>query len=72
MKNYADLILFGKVVSTALLVVGYILLGYYLGRRLVDNGYPSWTHPALMLVGAIVGTHQMYFVIRELIHKINK
>lgn len=72
MKNYADLVLFGKVVSTALLVVGYILLGYYLGRKLVENGYPSWTHPALMLVGAIIGTHQMYYVMMELIRKVNK
>jgi surface polysaccharide O-acyltransferase-like enzyme len=72
MKSYSDLVLFGKVVSTALLVVGYILLGYYIGRKFIENGYPSWTQISLMLLGAVVGAHQMFLVMREMIRKIKK
>ena len=72
MRSYSDLLLFGKVVSTALLVVGYILVGYFIGRKMVKNGYPSWTHPVLMVVGAAIGLHQMFLVMREMIRKIKK
>lgn len=72
MKSSSDLVLFGKVVSTTLLVVGYILIGYYLGRKLIENGYPSWTQISLMFLGAAVGAHQMFLVIREMIRKIKK
>ena len=72
MNNYSELMLFGKVVSSALLVVGYILLGYYLGRKLIENGYPPWTQPALVVLGAAIGAHQMVIVVREMISKVKK
>lgn len=72
MKDYSELALFGKTISTALLMIGYILLGHSLGRKLVESGRPSWTHPLLVVLGTVIGAHQMIIAMREMIRKIKK
>lgn len=70
MKGYKDLLLFGKVLSIAFLVSGYVILGFFAGRKLQEMGYPAWTRAACTIIGAAIGIHQGYHLLKEIIHKI--
>ena len=64
-SKYSDVVLFVKVVSSALLVGGYIVAGYAIGKKLTSSGYPSWTQAVLSLAGALLGMHQGYRFLKE-------
>lgn len=67
--SWQDLALFGKIVSTALLFGGYILLGLYIGRELASRGYPPWAGPAGALCGALAGTLHGAAAVRDILKK---
>ena len=47
-----DFAAFARVLSSALLLCGFIILGVVGGRALVQRGYPEWT----LHVGTVLGT----------------
>ncbi len=72
MKNrtsWRDLALFGKIVSTALLFGGYILMGLFIGRNLASKGYPQWTIPAGAICGTLIGAIHGAMAIKDIINR---
>ncbi len=67
-----DLLVFSRVVGTALLVAGYLLAGYWIGRSLLAKGYPSWTQSTSILAGAAAALFSGYREIRELAKKLRR
>ncbi len=65
-----DLIVFGKIVSTALLIGGYIGLGYLFGDFLSKKGYSDGFIPGCMFFGAIIGLHQAWLMVRSILQQI--
>ncbi len=61
-----DFAAFSKIVSAALLVCGFILLGLLVGRQLEGKGAPGWVVPAGAAAGAVVGMTQGWAMIRPL------
>jgi len=72
MKPPHEIVVFAKITSTSLLIIGYILAGYYISMRLILRGWPEWLQIAFPTAGAIVGLHQGYRVIREMLQKNQK
>jgi len=64
-KGLSDLFAFGKVISAALLICGYIVFGLILGQKLVARGYPSVTTILLAAAGALVGVWQSWLWLRQ-------
>ncbi|HPI97680.1 MAG TPA: hypothetical protein PLV56_02960 [Synergistales bacterium] len=64
-KGWSDLLAYGKVVSTALLICGYIVLGFMVGQKLVNKGYPSWITIVLSVCGAFFGIWQGWIWLRS-------
>ena len=50
--NVKDVIVFSRIIGTALLICGYLVAGLLLARWCSGRGYPAWTTP-LCLVGAL-------------------
>jgi hypothetical protein len=61
-----DLLAFSKVISAALVVCGFIILGLLIGRQAAERGGPGWLVPAGAAVGALVGLSQGWAMIRPL------
>lgn len=64
-----DLILFGKIISIALLSGGYIAMGVYIGIQLTKKGYPGWTTFAGAIVGTIAGILHGAWAIMDIVRK---
>lgn len=65
-----DLIVFGKIVSTAFLIGGYIGLGYLLGDFLSKRGYSDGFVPGCMFLGAVIGLHQAWLLVRSILQQV--
>ena len=60
-----DVALFGRVLSTGLLVAGYAFLGAWLSGWLEANEYPSWLSFAVLPLTAVFGLWQGWlFLVR--------
>jgi hypothetical protein len=55
-----DFAAFGRVLSSALLLCGFIILGVVGGRALVERGYPEWTLHAATVLGTFFGAWQAW------------
>jgi hypothetical protein len=64
-KIYGDFLAFGKVVSAALLLCGFVVLGLMTGKKLEAAGKPGWVVPVLILVGGAVGAWQAWAFLRQ-------
>ena len=66
-----DLVIFTKIVSSGLLIVGFILLGYYAGLYF-ENKYdlaqstPVWG----ALIGAVLGLLQCWKMIKSIVDQL--
>lgn len=67
-----DLIVFGKIISVAFLIGGFIFLGHLVGGYCIDKGCPEWSRSAGMAAGAVIGLYQAWMVIRSIIQDIKK
>ncbi|NLL37162.1 MAG: hypothetical protein GX256_06535 [Fretibacterium sp.] len=68
-EKYRDLALFGRVISTGLVVAGYAFFGVYLARWMEGEGYPSWL-VSLTPPGAVVfGLWQGWLLLSDLVRK---
>lgn len=73
MKTRADdLIVFGKIISVAFLIGGFIFLGHLVGGYCIEKGCPEWSRTAGMTAGAAIGLHQAWMVIRSIIQDIKR
>lgn len=61
-----DLAAFSKILSAALVICGFIILGLLLGRQFAGKGAPAWVVPATTALGALVGMSQGWAMIRPL------
>lgn len=61
-----DFSAFSKVLSAALLVFGFIVLGLLVGRQVAGRGGPDWAVPACTALGAVVGMTQGWAMVRPL------
>lgn len=66
-KSLQDIVLFGKIISIALLSGGYIAMGIYIGKQLTTRGYPSWTTLAGAITGTVVGVVHGAWAIKSII-----
>ncbi|EFC90989.1 hypothetical protein Dpep_0963 [Dethiosulfovibrio peptidovorans DSM 11002] len=67
--DLSDLVVFGKIVSLALLFGGYVLMGLYLGRYLMRQGYPDWTLSACTIGGTIIGILHGVYGVKDVLNK---
>lgn len=71
--NAKDLVIFTKIVSSGLLIVGFILLGYYVGLHF-ENKYdlaqsiPLWG----ALIGAVLGLLQCWKMIKSIVDQLRR
>nr|WP_321501221.1 hypothetical protein [uncultured Dethiosulfovibrio sp.] len=74
MKNRSiqDLLLFGKIISIALLFCGYILMGLYIGKEIALKGGPSWATSAGAVLGTLIGGLHGTWAIRDILGKRGK
>lgn len=61
-----DLAAFSKIISAALLVCGFIIMGLLVGRQVAGKGGPGWAVPAGATLGALVGLSQGWAMISPL------
>lgn len=59
-RSFNDLMTFGKVISSALLICGYIVLGFVIGKKMVERGFPDWIIMILAFSGALLGLWQSW------------
>lgn len=59
-----DFAAFSRVLSSALLLCGFIVFGVVGGRALVSRGYPEWTLPASIVLGTLFGAWQAWLFLR--------
>ncbi|NLB83498.1 MAG: hypothetical protein GX791_04555 [Synergistaceae bacterium] len=69
MKRIEDILLFGKIISTAFLIGGYIFFGLLAGKKLSSMGYPEWLEIALPLLMAAIGLWQGWLYLRNILQK---
>ena len=69
MKGMSDLLLYGKIMSTAFLIGGYMFFGLLAGKKLSSMGYPEWLEMALPLLMAAVGLWQGWLYLRNILRK---
>ncbi len=62
-----DIIVFGKIVSVAFLIGGFIFLGHLLGGYCIEKGCPDWSRSVGMIIGAGIGLQQAWMVIRSIV-----
>ncbi|MDT8284404.1 MAG: hypothetical protein RQ767_02675 [Thermovirgaceae bacterium] len=55
-----DFAAFSRVLSSALLLCGFIVFGVVGGRALVSRGYPGWTLPVAIVLGTLFGAWQAW------------
>ncbi|HPD96889.1 MAG TPA: hypothetical protein PLP89_01060 [Synergistales bacterium] len=67
-----DLAAFSRVLSSALLLCGFIVFGVAGGRALVSRGYPGWTLPAAIAAGTLFGAWQAWSFLKTGIKKRDK
>lgn len=67
-----DIIVFSRITGAALLVCGYLLVGLYIGRWLMANGYPSWCVPLALLFGLAAALMSGYLEIKSILKFIRK
>ena len=68
-RTMADFVVFGKVVSTGLLIAGYMLLGAIVSRKLVERGWPDWVAVGGPTVMAVFGLTQGWAMMRHTLKK---
>ncbi|GAB6280273.1 MAG: hypothetical protein STSR0007_03330 [Thermovirga sp.] len=59
-KMGEDFAAFARVLSSAMLLCGFIILGVVGGRSLVHLGYPEWTLHAATVLGTFFGAWQAW------------
>ncbi len=64
-KPYEDFLAFGKVISAALLLCGFVVLGLLVGKKLEAAGWSGWFVPVLVLSGGAVGAWQAWIFLRQ-------
>ncbi len=66
-----DLVIFTKIVYSGLLIVGFILLGYYVGLHF-ENKYdlPQSTPVWGALIGAVLGLLQCWKMIKSIVDQV--
>ncbi len=67
-----DLAAFSRVLSSALLLCGFIVFGVAGGRALVSRGYPGWTLPAAIAAGTLFGAWQAWSFLKTGMGKTGK
>ncbi len=68
-KRFEDLVYFGRIISSALLICGFVVLGLIIGQKLVERGYPNWVILLCALLGALFGLWQAWLWIKKLIKR---
>lgn len=68
-RTTEDLAAFSRVLSSALLLCGFIVFGIVGGRALVSRGYPGWTMPACIVAGTFFGAWQAWGFLKTGIRK---
>lgn len=68
-KAIQDILLFGKIISIALLFCGYIVMGLYIGKEITLKGGPSWSTSAGALLGTLIGGLHGIWAIRDILKK---
>jgi hypothetical protein len=71
-KTGEDLAAFSRVLSSALLLCGFIVFGVVGGRALVSRGYPDWSLPVAIVLGAVFGAWQAWSFLKTGIKKRDK
>jgi len=64
-KEFGDIFYFGRIISIALLICGYIVLGIILGRKLVEKGFPEWVLLVCVVFAAFFGLSQGWVLIKK-------
>lgn len=59
-----DFATFARVISSALLLCGFIVLGVVGGRALVQRGYPEWMLHAATILGTLFGAWQAWVYLK--------
>ncbi|MDD4835755.1 MAG: hypothetical protein EOM02_12615 [Synergistales bacterium] len=67
-----DIVLFGKIISIALLFCGYILMGLYIGKEMELKGGASWFTSAGAVLGTLLGGLHSTWAIRDILKKRDK
>ena len=62
-----DFIVFGKIISVAFLIGGFIFLGHLVGGYCLEEGGQEWSRSLGLTAGAVIGLHQAWMVIRSII-----
>jgi len=71
--DFKDIAIFAKIVSSGLLIAGFILLGYYVGLRLQERYCLSGVISLLgALIGAAFGLQQCWAMIKSVIDQVKK
>ncbi len=60
------LVVFGRVISAALLLGGFIVLGALMGNRLMADGWPAWAGAGCAAGGAAFGAWQAWLFLRPI------
>ena len=68
-SGFRDMALFGRVLSTGLVVAGYAFLGVWLSRWLENNDYPGWLAVAAMPAALFFGLWQGWLCLKRLTRK---
>lgn len=69
MRNIQDYVMFGKIISAALLIAGYVILGVVVSHRLVERGWPEWVNMAGPALMAVFGLSQGWFLLRGFLRR---
>ena len=65
-KGLRDVALFGRVLSTGLVVAGYAFLGVWLSRWLDAEGSPSWLSVAAVPAALLFGLWQGWLFLTKI------
>jgi len=64
-KGFEDFMVFGKVISAALVLCGFLVLGLLIGRKLEGVGWPGWIVPLCAAGGAFLGAWQAWSFMKQ-------
>lgn len=67
-----DVIVFSRIIGSALLVCGYLVAGLYMGRWCITKGYPQWTLPLCLLAGLAAALLSGWHEIRSILAMIRR
>lgn len=68
-KGLEDLSAFGRIISIALLICGYIILGVILGKKLIDKGFPDWILLVCVVFAALLGLSQGWVMLKRFLRR---